>query len=442
MNPFRRCGTDLPLRFGLAVRRLGSRGPLLISALLALPVLLVYGALIDFVSGDVRLAVGVWVDYIQSHGYWAALKDPFHNYTAPYIYLLTLSAAFLDGFLSDLYIIKLTTIGGALWTASIVYFYAKYYGDHRVPPILAATSFMLVPTVVMNVAQWGQADMFYSGFLAVSLIFALKQRLALMVVFFGMAVSFKLQAVFYGPFLLFMLLHHRANLALLALIPLIYLAMNLGMLAAGRSLESVMLIYVEQGEAFRMLALSAPNPWWVLETGVSMIAPTFHEMDAIRRAAYFPLVVIGLAVSALVGLRLSLLGRRRLRFEDHHLVAIATLSMAIMPYILPKMHERYFVGAVVFSFLLMLMRPTLWPIFMCLEIGSSLAHFKFLHSMAYTMNVATLTVAFVGTTAGLFLLLDLVASVFAPGASGRWQQYVQAYGVCRGLRRVRAEGEA
>jgi hypothetical protein len=72
---------------GLAVRDVGVRRPGLTGALLALVILIVYCSLIDLVNGDLEYLFLNWVDYIQVNGYWAALKDPFHNASGAYIYI-------------------------------------------------------------------------------------------------------------------------------------------------------------------------------------------------------------------------------------------------------------------------------------------------------------------------------------------------------------------
>ena len=171
-----------------------------------------------------------------------------------------------------------------------------------------------------------------------------------MIVFFGIALSFKLQAVFWGPFIVFMMLRHRANLAMLALLPLIYVVVNCGLLLAGRPLESVMLIYVDQAEAFKVLSAHAPNPWWLLEKGIRSVSGKLYGDDSIHIAGYYSLVMVGLVASTMVGLRISLLGLRSSLLSDYDVVAIATLTATIIPYVLPKMHDRYFSSLWYFHF--------------------------------------------------------------------------------------------
>lgn len=428
MRQLRRGEIDLLPRLGLAVCELGERRPGLTAVLFALLVLLVYGALIDLTNGDLEKLFLIWIDYIRNNGYWAAWKEPFHNFSGPYIYLLTLFTAISDGLLNDLHIAKAVSIFGALFAASIVYCFARVYGDRRIPPIVAAGAFLLIPSVAMNTAAWGQSDIFYTAFLVASLICALKRQIVLMILCFAIAFSIKLQSVFFSPFVLFMMLRHRTNLAWLALIPLTFLVVNLGLVMAGRPLESVLLIYPAQFGRHDVLSMHAPNLWGLLERAINVASNAIHGNNSLHAVAYFPLMIIALVLTVCAALRLAFLGLRRIALDEQDLVAMATLIVTLMPYLLPKMHDRYFFAASVFSFLLFLMRPSLWRIFVCVELGSSLAHLSFLADLGYTMSRAAFLIAPASISIGLFFLLSLVAETFAPRGTGRWQQLFQAYG--------------
>ncbi|MFC7556194.1 hypothetical protein ACFQU7_34105 [Pseudoroseomonas wenyumeiae] len=52
---------------------------------------------------------------------------------------------------------------------------------------------------MLNGPAWGQTDMVWSALAALSVAFALRERWAAMMLAFGMAVAFKLQAVFIAP---------------------------------------------------------------------------------------------------------------------------------------------------------------------------------------------------------------------------------------------------
>jgi len=63
--------------------------------------------------------------------------------------------------------------------------------------------------VIINGAAWGQCDAIYTAFCLGSLYFILADRPAWACILFGLALSFKLQAVFFAPVLLLLFLRGK-----------------------------------------------------------------------------------------------------------------------------------------------------------------------------------------------------------------------------------------
>jgi Gpi18-like mannosyltransferase len=99
---------------------------------------------------------------------------------------------------------------------------------------------------VINSAAWGQSDAIYTAFCIGSLYFLLKVRPAWACVLFGLAISFKLQAIFFLPVLLIVLLRRKFAMKYLLLIPAVFLLMLAPAFIAGRDAWSLPTIYVEQ----------------------------------------------------------------------------------------------------------------------------------------------------------------------------------------------------
>ncbi len=74
---------------------------------------------------------------------------------------------------------------------------------------IGALVVLFAPTIFINSAAWGQCDAIYAAFCLGSLYFLLKERPAWACTFFALALSFKLQAIFFFPVLLVLLLHER-----------------------------------------------------------------------------------------------------------------------------------------------------------------------------------------------------------------------------------------
>ena len=71
---------------------------------------------------------------------------------------------------------------------------------------------ILLPTVVMNSSIWGQCDAIYVTFCVGSVYFLIKKRPWLAAAFFGVAFTFKLQAIFFLPVLVMVLIVNRHRL--------------------------------------------------------------------------------------------------------------------------------------------------------------------------------------------------------------------------------------
>lgn len=219
-------------------------------ALIGIGIVLLFGlaiglrvALYHIETSDYTVFLSQWYDYLQTHGGLAALKDSFSNYNTPYLTLLALTT-YLP--IPKLIAIKTLSVlfDGVLGLFTYLILRLKYR------PGLAALAGVLVllfaPTIFINSAAWGQCDAIYTAFCLGSLYFLLKERTGWACVFFALALSFKLQAIFFAPVLFVLLLKRKLPLRYLALIPLVFALMLTPALIAGRSPLSLLSIYAEQ----------------------------------------------------------------------------------------------------------------------------------------------------------------------------------------------------
>jgi Gpi18-like mannosyltransferase len=223
----------------------------------------------------------------------------------------------------------------------------------------------LLPTTMINAPLWGQTDVIYTTFLLAFFYNVLKQRPLLAIVAFGVAVSFKAQALFLAPYLLFLVLRREIRWAYLAIVPAIYVLSVLPAAFAGRSMADLLTIYLAQAGTYERLSMSAPN----LYPFVQRYLPVSFGVA----------VGLGLALATVVGCFLAASAWQfRAMTNELHLF-MATLMVALMPFLLPKMHDRFFFPADVFSYLLAFAEPPLWPAAVGFQLSSSLAcsHFLF-----------------------------------------------------------------
>lgn len=346
-------------------------------------------ALWPYETADYWDFFGPWYDHIQTNGGFSALADIEANYTLPYLYLLTIAATWLSG-LPKLLAIKLIGISFDFVAALLVYKIVRLRHSQGMLPLLAMLLFLFSPTVVLNSAVWGQVDIIYATGLLACLYYLLRQRPALAVVAFGLALSLKLQAIFLLPLLLILLWRRQLlRWVHFLLVPLVYLLMMVPAWLAGRPFVALISVYLEQANTYQDLTRNAPNLYqWLPNSQYDLFYPA---------GLIFTLAVVGLFV--------LIVHKSGVMLTNGRLLQIGLLSTLLLPYVLPKMHERYFFAADLLALILVFYYPRLMPVPL-LVIGASLfSYFPYL----FQRSVIPLpTLAFMPLLAIVILLWHLL----------------------------------
>jgi len=347
---------------------------------------------------DVAYFLQPWVDNAREGSLAYALRGEYTNYNPPYIYVLATVSRIL-------YWLPAATVVKIISTAFI------YIGAAACGPLVtaltgsrrqawaAAALFPLIPTVFVNGGIWAQADVVYAAVILWCLAALARGRFNGACIIFAIAVAIKLQAAVLGPVFLYLLLSGRIGLLSIALSGGAYLLALLPAYVAGRGIVDLLSIYLRQGETFRELSRNAPNIQYYLQhygnldydTGVSI---------------FFPLVLAGVVISAIAL-------RRCMKGSPVELVALACYCAILVPYFLPKMHERYFMLASVIAYVLAFVEIRWLHIFVLCEIGSLWAYSRILLGYSYGPYIGGLAM----TGAVCLLLLRLLSSGQRPGQS-------------------------
>jgi len=141
-----------------------------------------------------------WYETIVADGRLAALHAGFSDYTPPYIYLLVL-CSLTDGFVDRIVIVKICSMLWAAFGALQIYRICRIAERPKYFAVLAAIVFFTLPEVSLNNIVWGQSDIIYISFLLAFVRYVLLGRRLLAMVMFGIALSFKPQAIFIAPFI-------------------------------------------------------------------------------------------------------------------------------------------------------------------------------------------------------------------------------------------------
>jgi Gpi18-like mannosyltransferase len=338
----------------------------------------------DFESGDYHAFLSPWYDHFIEHGRWNGLGDFAGSYPPLYLYLLSLSTVLP---LTKLYAIKLISI---LCDYLAAWFVFRIVGCAVAPkkdrpsaplgsvervlavmPWAAGLGMLYLPTVWFNSAVWGQCDSMFTAALLAAFYFTLINRPVAALVAFGLAGSLKPQAIFLAPFLGGMFFRERWRWRWLLIPALVYMACGLPAVLAGKPFLE-MLFHWGRQRNMAQLTLGAPN-WY------QWIANEYYAVF------YLPGIVLTLVGTVFLILAMQDgVGGRSLASLDEgkergtRLTAAALLSVLMVPYLLPGMHERYFYPADVFSLVYAFVVPGGWVVAALVQFCSFFSYLPYL----------------------------------------------------------------
>jgi Gpi18-like mannosyltransferase len=183
-----------------------------------------------------------------------------------------------------------------------------------------------------------------------------------------------------------MILRRRIHWAWLAAVPAVYLILAIPVLLAGRSVDSVLRVYLEQADTYHLLTMNAANIW-------VFASNTPYTMG----------VIAGLVLAGAAGLVLSIFIMRSERNGPEFMLLVACASLMLMPYLLPKMHDRYFYAFEITSIALACLNPRYLPFAVIAQVDGVLAYLGFEREIV----MGLLPAALCNTFLGLYLVLDL-----------------------------------
>jgi len=174
---------------------------------------------------------------------------------------------------------------------------------------------------------------------------------------FALSFSIKFQAIFFVPFLVVLLLKKKVRWWQFLLVPAVYVISCIPAVILGSSWLDVLTIYLRQTTLFSQLSLNAPNlyifvPWEVAE----------------------PALMIGFIVAfctLTAWIICTALNKREITPE--RMVLLALISVSLTPFVLPRMHERYFYPADALSLVAAFFNPELWFVPFAFQLSSGLA---------------------------------------------------------------------
>ena len=299
-------------------------------AAIAIGGILVRIPLFKFVSGDMSGYLIVWYDTIKAYGGIHALNIQVGNYSVLYQTLIALMTYIP---LSPVVLYKsLSVVFDYVLAISIARFVYEETGKNINKAVFSFAMVLLSPIVIMNSAMWGQCDSIYTSFLVLTVFFFKKEKYPLSFLMYGLAFSFKLQAIFLLPLLLFAYLRKK-NFSIINFLitPLVMFVVTIPAMIMGRSWKAAFAVYWYQTKSSDKLYFSYPSFWALLVE---------HQEGKYAAADYMKVMFVLLTVLILAMVMFYLI-RKGVEMKGDNILFVAFLFIYTCVLFLPGMHDRY-----------------------------------------------------------------------------------------------------
>ena len=331
-------------------------------------------SLLSHEARDYNVFLSDWLYQMRQLEGVEPLVQKIGDYNMPYLYFLFIISKLK---LNDLILIKwfscIFDFLGAVFVMKIVSLKTK----NRMVLFSSFVGALALPTVLLNSSYWGQCDSILAALLIGSVYFFLKNRPSLAIVLFALAFSFKLQAIFLLPFVLVMCILKKVAPLKLVLFPVVFMLSLLPALIAGRPFIDCVRIYFDQASQYPVLSLNSPSFWQLIEQ-----AP-------IENFNLCAVMLTGIAFISYIFIAYKF--KDKLNLPEQ--VELAYLSAVIIPFLLPRMHDRYFFVADVLSLCVFFFDKKKWYLPLITQIASLNCYFYYLFSGTLLFPYSYTTIA-------------------------------------------------
>ena len=304
--------------------------------------LIVRGSLFYFISGDYSSFLEHWVDDFRNAPGLTGLTMDIGDYNMPYLYLLFgISRVNFP----DLYLIKIASV---IFDIMLAYYASKLISlksNSINVQIIAFVGTLALPTVIINSSMWGQCDSIYAALALASIYHGVKGNSKLCFMFVALAFSVKLQTIFIFPVIVILLVLKKIDWKMCWISAVSFIATLLPAIIVGKPIKDTVSIYFDQTSTYDALNMNATNIY-------KLVGEVSDE--------HFTTAAIFLAGAAVIALLYFIYVCRDRVVSVSDYIYIAFLFSFIIPFLLPRMHDRYFFVADVLSFLVFMVNKKRW----------------------------------------------------------------------------------
>ena len=326
-----------------------------------------------------------WSSFLGDNGYLSAFQHAFSDYTPLYLYYLAIIAYFNANLL--LWAKLLSVVFDFIIAVYIHRIMAIHYKNR---PFIADASYILVlfiPTILLNGSMWGQCDSIYSCFMLMSVFYLLTDKKIKALMCFGAAFSLKLQSIFLLPVFFLYLLDGKLKFSDFFIVPAVYIITILPSVIRGASFIDQLTVYARQTNTYTKLFSNFPNIYnWLSDNTILIPFGVFGTLAA----------VLFLCVIA---------EKRKLIRKKLFILEFSYLLTVLIPFLLPRMHDRYLFQADVFAVIYFIGNRNRWYIPVTTWILSFAAYINYLFGI-YPVDFKILAVIYLAAV--ILLVIDIL----------------------------------
>ena len=205
--------------------------------------------------------------------------------------------------------------------------------EQKFQRFLGFAALWLSPVLIWNVSGWGQTDALFAVFAVLAVWMLLKDKPVWGLVWLGVSLAFKLQAIFLLP--LFMMAYFcgrkRFSVLWFLLVPGILVVSGFPMVLVGESPLFAVNIYLGQTDLYSKITYNYPNLYAIMgdALNVDQMILGMHSR-----------VGLVLCVAAIGSVAVYMMARRK-QLSNSTLVLLGAWCVFCCVFFLPRMHERY-----------------------------------------------------------------------------------------------------
>lgn len=335
---------------------------------------------IYFVSGDYVLSFEPWSEHLYLNGGIAGIPSLDSDYNVGYLYILA-----LINYLPLSLLIKIKAVSfffdftAAIFVMLIIRHIFKL-DNKNLLPYLAYGAALFTPTVLLNSAVWGQCDIIYTCFILISLYLFLKKKTSWAFVSYGVALAFKLQAIFILP-VLFLIYFKEKKFSIFnfLLIPLVSFIIYIPAWIVGKPLSELFSAYTYQIGEYLTLVMNYSNFYSLLPDNYS----------------YFSQVGLLITFTLLIVFYITLIANEIiLKISDY--IVITMITVMICTYFLPAMHERYMFTVDLLAVIYLFLYPHRFYVTLLIWLINTNAYLPALYGFGPVIDYRIMAIVFLG----------------------------------------------